>query len=190
MLTTLNSKTRLISNTCQECGRVFVSLLSKSAYQFFKNHCLTPFNRQKSTSQQINHSELSIVNNSHPFQTGTMGTPSLRETQAEIMDCFVRVYIPSRDFRGRKINNKKMVHKMSGLFARLFGGYTIFRSQGGWQSESGEIIEEDIILVESYASRVGFDERLKAVQVIILDFKSKYQQESIALNINNTLYLL
>jgi hypothetical protein len=116
--------------------------------------------------------------------------PSLKEIQPEIMDRFVRVYIPSRDSRGRKINNKKMIREMSELFARLFGGYTIFPAKGGWQSESGQIIEENIIIVESYALRVGFDECLEAVRVIVLDFKRKYHQESIALNINNRFHLL
>jgi len=190
MVTTLQLKSIIKSYTCQLYVWILVSLLSKSVYQYFINHCSTFFRNQPFTSKQINQSEISIVNNSYPFQIGTMGIPPLKEPQPEIMDRFVRVYIPSRDSRGRKINNKKMIREISELFAQLFGGYTIFRAKGGWQSESGQIIEEDIIIMESYASRVGFDECLKAVRVIVLDFKRKYQQESIALNINNRLHLL
>jgi hypothetical protein len=190
MLTTLQLKTILLSYTCQEYARALASLLSKSVYQFFARHSLKLLKRQTPSSEQINQSELSIVNNFNPLQIETIGIPPLKETQTEIMDCFVRVYIPSRDFRGRKINNKKMIREMSELFARLFGGYTRFQTKGGWRSESGQIIEEDITIVESYASRAGFDECLKAVHVMVLDFKSEYRQESVALNINGTFCLL
>jgi hypothetical protein len=188
MLTTLQEKYTVISYACQEYTPSFVSL-SKSVYQFFTNHGLTLFRTQKSTPKQINRSELSTANNSHLLQFRKMGIPNPSEPQTEIKDCFIRVYIPSRDFRGEIINNTEMIQKMSELFAQLFGGCTRFPAKGVWLSKSGQIIEEDITLIESYAAKVGFEECLKVVRVTILDFKSKYQQESMAVNINDRLYL-
>lgn len=189
MLTTLNVKSILIFNTCQEYWRTLLSFLSKSVDRFFINHNLARFRKQKSNNNQIV-STLSILSISNLLQIGKIGVPYSSVIQTKIMDQVVRVYLPSRDFSGEKINNEEMIQKMSELFARLFGGCTIFPAKGVWLSKNGQTIFEEITLMESYADGVGFEECLKAVLLTVLDFKVRYNQESMALTVNNRFFLL
>lgn len=114
----------------------------------------------------------------------------LQQRHSEVMDCHIRVHIPSRDFSGGNINNEEMIMKVKELFAQLFGGYTTHEACGGWINESGHRIEENITLIETYSSRIGFEENLKKVLAVILDFKVRYNQESIALAVNNRFFLI
>lgn len=40
---------------------------------------------------------------------------------------------------------------IKGHMSRRYGGYTVIDATGGWESESGELIEEPVTIVESFA---------------------------------------
>ena len=39
------------------------------------------------------------------------------------------------------------------MFAKLFGGYTVVKGEGGWFNEAGDLVEEPVYLVTSYTDK-------------------------------------
>lgn len=68
------------------------------------------------------------------------------------------------------------------LFTNLYGGATSDTSskQGRYRAASGEIITEDILLVESITEDVKIDCLKRAIE----EFKKEWQQESILVEIS------
>jgi len=99
----------------------------------------------------------------------------------------VRLYVPSKDRHGKRINNRKVAVEAEALFARLLGGCTRFEARGTYFSETGTVIRERIKIVESACTNDELAEHLPAVQAFAEQIKLELKQETIALEINNVL---
>lgn len=66
----------------------------------------------------------------------------------------VRFYIPTKDRNGRELPadvQNVARQKVGGFLAELAGGFTGFPGVGGWITPAGELMTEDVFIVEATA---------------------------------------
>lgn len=54
----------------------------------------------------------------------------------------------------------RIIDDVKKRLARGYGGYTVYRTRGGWVNDDGELIDEPVVVIEIYHD--GEKERLKA----------------------------
>jgi hypothetical protein len=123
------------------------------------------------------------------FLAEAMPTVPSETSKHKVLNHSISVIIPSKDSRGEKINHGEMLLELSNLFARLYGGYSIFPGIGFWLSESGIVIQEDILKLQAFTNEIGFNESLKEVELFVLNMKIKYQQEAIAIVVDGEMHI-
>lgn len=75
-------------------------------------------------------------------------------------------------------------------FANLFGGSTITDATGLYTLDSGEVVTEDIKIVYAYTDNNTLESTRDDILALAESLRDTWQQESIALEINNTLLLV
>ena len=114
---------------------------------------------------------------------------------AIVLDNQIAIYIP--DTNGtRQIDSARYVERALELFSNLFGGSTIesrpraHNVTGAWKDSSGNLITEDITIVESYTDKKTLAANIEIVRKWSLELKQELNQESLAIRVNQTLELL
>lgn len=95
------------------------------------------------------------------------------------------VYVPSTLNVDEKHNNSQEVDYVMKRMSLLFGGATSTPAKGGWMSEKGNLIIEDVTIVYSYCTTEQAIENFNAVISICNKLKKEMKQEAITLEYNN-----
>jgi hypothetical protein len=106
------------------------------------------------------------------------------------LSCSVKIYVPSTINVNESFNNLIWVDNTLKFLAGEFGGSTASKALGAWVAMDGQLIKENVTTVLSYASQDQLEQGIQKVYDFCLDMKAKLGQESIALEVNNELYLI
>ena len=102
----------------------------------------------------------------------------------------IKIYVPSTINLNEKSNNEHWINLSMKLLSKEFGGATSTKVKGSYLSTSGEIIEEDITMIISFATPEQLKKSMKIIYDFCMSMKNCLAQESIALEKNGKLYLL
>ena len=83
-----------------------------------------------------------------------------------------------------------MVKDLCAMLLPLLRGCTKYKARGMWTNGEGQIIGEDVIILESYGAGKDFQKAAKAIFTLLGKFKRQYNQESIALLIDRKFFLI
>ena len=95
------------------------------------------------------------------------------------------VIIPRKDNNGITFSNNP-VGRTIGVFARKFGGATAVESIGGWIDSDNNLVVEPVTIVYSYSDD---STSLDWLESYAIQIKRILDQDSVAFEYNNTLYL-
>lgn len=101
----------------------------------------------------------------------------------------VKFYVPSTVEVDQAIDASAYVQQVEEQLARLFGGATAYPALGVWLSEAGKLVTEKVVIVQSFADETSFSDHLAEVVHLAGDIKEQMSQESVAVEIDNKLYL-
>ena len=102
----------------------------------------------------------------------------------------VRLYIPTQDIEGTSVDSSRALQEAQTLFARLFGGSTLFEATGSYVAESGALIVEDVRVIESYCTDNEYRAGIQQVRSLGRRIKLELGQEAIALVRNDVMEFL
>ena len=102
----------------------------------------------------------------------------------------VSVYVPSTDHDKALSESENTANVESVLVAlsKQFGGATALQTLGGFMGDSS-LITEKITLVYSYLSEVT-ESSLVFLETLAREIKAKQNQESVAVEVDSTLYFV
>lgn len=106
------------------------------------------------------------------------------------LSCSIKIYVPSTINVNQSFDSQEWTDKALNLLSKEFGGSTSSKALGGWISDKGELIKENITLVFSYATQEQLENSIDKIYDFCVDMKIKLSQEAIALEVNNELYLI
>lgn len=102
----------------------------------------------------------------------------------------VRVLIPSTFDINRTFDNAAQIDAALTLFSQKFGGATSFEALGAWQSPVAGLVKEKVTAVESYTNSTILENSVNDILEFCEKLRDDLKQESIALFVNNELYLI
>lgn len=73
-------------------------------------------------------------------------------------------------------------------FSRWFGGATIQQATGAWESKTGDVITEHILIVSANCTASDLEEHENDVERLAARLRVSMQQEAVAVEIDGTLY--
>ncbi len=100
------------------------------------------------------------------------------------MDNKVSIYVPSTVNVKQRINNNKQVLSIIKQMSLLFGGATSYKCTGGWVTDTGDIVTEQVNIVYSFCDKKSLQNNLSKVINICQQIKKDMQQEAVTLEIN------
>lgn len=103
------------------------------------------------------------------------------------------IYVPSTSNVGEKISEEELesrVKEVENYVANEFGGYTETETDGGYKSQSGEIIEEDIVKVSVFANQKDWSKNEAKVVSKVKEWARKWGQEAIGFEYEGDLYYI
>ena len=102
---------------------------------------------------------------------------------------YVAIYLPSIGIGNRPTCQTYYTNKTCKQFATLFGGYTVTKCIGGYVDSKGKLIEESVNVIKSFMPKFDHTQELKLFR-IAQSLKETMNQESVALEINGSLFLI
>jgi len=128
------------------------------------------------------------------------------------LDHNIKLYIPSTKEVDKKIDTSNYQKEALRIFSSLFGGATSYEAIGAWASEKhgliteevlivesyatkkaikkGLVITEEVLIVESYATKKAIKKGLARVIKLALKIKKELKQEAVSLEYNGKLYFI
>lgn len=106
------------------------------------------------------------------------------------LSCSIKIYVPSTIEVDKVFDSKEYVDKTLIFLSSLFGGSTATIALGAWVSSQGELIKENVTLVTSYCHQNSLEKHMGEIYDFCINLKLDLKQESIALEVNNKLYLI
>ena len=106
------------------------------------------------------------------------------------LSCNIRVYVPTTYEVDKPTETTKWVNETLELLSTFFGGATQHNAFGAWKSLTGSIIKEKVVICESFCDQNALNEFIESIYDHCLYLKSELRQESIALEVNGSLYLI
>ena len=103
------------------------------------------------------------------------------------------IYVPSTTDVGTTISQSeldKRVNEVKSFVATEFGGYTETASDGGYKSQSGEIVEEEIVKVSVFSSAKNWNENEDVVINQVKKWANEWGQEAIGFEYEGDLYYI
>jgi hypothetical protein len=101
------------------------------------------------------------------------------------------IYIPSTTNVGTMVSEQEMasrINEVKSYFADMFGGFTETDADGGYKSNSGEIIQEDIVKVSVFSKTKDWKEKESEVVSKIKEWAKEWGQEAIGFEYEGDLY--
>lgn len=106
------------------------------------------------------------------------------------LSCNVRVYVPTTYNIDNPADTSKFVNQTLELLSTFFGGATQHQAFGAWKSQTGSIVKEKVVICEAFCDQNGLNEFIESIYDHCLYLKMELRQESIALEVNGSLYLI
>lgn len=101
------------------------------------------------------------------------------------------VYVPSTKDVDKVITKREMnerVNEVKEYLGRTFGGFSASDVQGGFVASDGELVNEDIIKVVSFAQKEDYEKHKEQLVKKITEWAEKWGQEAIGLEYEGDLY--
>ena len=101
------------------------------------------------------------------------------------------VYVPSTKDVDKVITKREMnerVNEVKEYLGRTFGGFSASDVQGGFVASDGELVNEDIIKVVSFAQKDDYEKHKEQLVNKITEWAEKWGQEAIGLEYEGDLY--
>lgn len=108
------------------------------------------------------------------------------------LDHQFRIYLPSHTMTGEDIATEtriELVRDVMTKFSEWFGGATSYNAHGAWRGPTGVDIEK-VTIVEAYATNEAVDEHIADVVQLMNTIKRSVNQDAVALEYDNKMYLL
>ena len=105
----------------------------------------------------------------------------------------ISVYVPSTKDANVPVSKTELnarVKEVKQYLATLFGGYSSSEIIGGYVSTTGELIQEDVVKVISFATKQAYEENEATLIDKIADWSKEWSQEAIGLEIEGDLYYI
>ena len=102
----------------------------------------------------------------------------------------VTLYIPATIHTTKAINNIKEVKAAAKLLSELFGGATSTPAVGYWMSDASGLVKEKTTLVFAYCNQADLENGIDEVVNFCRQLKIDMDQESVAMEINGTMYFV
>lgn len=105
----------------------------------------------------------------------------------------ISVYVPSTKDANIPVSKEELnarVKEVKQYLATLFGGYSSSEILGGYVSTTGELIQEDVVKVISFATKQAYEDNEATLIDKIADWSKEWSQEAIGLEIEGDLYYI
>lgn len=105
----------------------------------------------------------------------------------------ISVYVPSTKDANVPVSKEELsarVKEVKQYLATLFGGYSSSEILGGYVSTTGELIQEDVVKVISFATKQAYEDNEATLIDKIADWSKEWSQEAIGLEIEGDLYYI
>ncbi len=103
------------------------------------------------------------------------------------------VYVPSTKDASVPISKSELenrVKQVKEYLANLFGGYSSSEVVGGYASNEGALIQEDVVKVISFATKKAYEENKQKLIDKIAEWSTKWSQEAIGFELEGDLYYI
>lgn len=103
------------------------------------------------------------------------------------------VYVPSTKDASVPISKSELdsrVKQVKEYLANLFGGYSSSEVVGGYASNEGALIQEDVVKVISFATKKAYQENKQKLIDKIAEWSTKWSQEAIGFELEGDLYYI
>ena len=114
-------------------------------------------------------------------------------SEAYTMGDKIKLYIPST-YQGENPGDPEVINKtildVIGKFSAWFGGSTCYNARGGYLAHNGDIIQESIVIVESFGDPGAIEAHAGDILTLAKGIKLAMLQESIAIEHNNRMYII
>lgn len=96
----------------------------------------------------------------------------------------VAIYVPSTTNVNKPTDNAAMVNKVMESFSNWFGGCTSTPAVGGWVSNSGTLVVENVTIVYAFCTPESFGEHFEEVMQLATEIRDEMKQEAVTLEYN------
>lgn len=103
------------------------------------------------------------------------------------------VYVPSTQDANVPVPKEELerrVAEVRGYLSELFGGFSSSDIVGGYVSNSGELIQEDIVKVISFATQESYDKNKEKLAKKIAEWGLEWNQEAIGFELEGDLFYI
>lgn len=103
------------------------------------------------------------------------------------------VYVPSTKDANVPVSKSelsKRVNQVKEYLANLFGGYSSSQIIGGYASNEGSLIQEDVVKVISFATKKAYEENKQKLINKIANWSTLWSQEAIGFELEGDLYYI
>jgi hypothetical protein len=102
----------------------------------------------------------------------------------------IGIYIPTTIGVNQQADTTAYVERTLAFLGGLFGGATSKRAQGVWNSDEVGLVNEDIVIVQTFVTEADLDRHMAAVIEYVEGIKEELQQEAMAIEVNQKLILV
>lgn len=99
------------------------------------------------------------------------------------LDNKVSIYVPSTMNVSNACDNTEYVRNTIKQLSLWFGGATASKAIGGWVSQAGEVVVEDVTIVYSFCTSEQLQEHAHDIVALCQSIKQDMQQEAVTLEI-------
>lgn len=96
----------------------------------------------------------------------------------------VAIYVPGTTDVNVPTDNKGFVNKVMTKFSEWFGGSTSTPAVGGWVSNSGALVVENVTIVYAFCTPESFGEHFEEVYTPATEIRDEMKQEAVTLEYN------
>lgn len=92
------------------------------------------------------------------------------------------IYVPSTSDVSSQISKDELnsrVEEVKEFVSNHFGGYTETQADGGYKSDSGDVVEEDVVKVSVFAKEKDWENRENLIVAQVKEWANKWGQEAI-----------
>ena len=102
----------------------------------------------------------------------------------------IKIYVPSTINADQTIDNTQYVNHVAIKWSEYFGGATAERVTGFYLSNVSGLIIENTVIVYAFCDDNSLNDRFEDLIKLCQSLKSELSQESVAIDINGTLYFI
>lgn len=96
----------------------------------------------------------------------------------------VAIYVPSTTNVNEPTDNTAIVNDVMTAFSKWFGGCTSTPAVGGWVSNSGALVVENVTIVYAFCTPESFGKHFEEVYALAAEIRDEMKQEAVTLEYN------